>query len=74
MAKSKGYVSINELAKKMGVNKSKLNYYAQLGLLKHELIAGGVKLFDEDSTLQVINKITTLKNDGKTLEEIKKEV
>ena len=64
-------VSLAELAVELGINKSKLAYYNELGLIKPLLKAGGMNLFDHDNTVKRIKQIQTLKATGKKLKEIK---
>ena len=64
------HASLGELAIKLGVNKSKLAYYFQLGLIKPIAKVGRMNIFDADETLKTLKDIKILKKEGKTLEEM----
>ena len=64
-------VSLSELAKKIGVNKSKLAYYFEMGLLKPITTIGRMNIFDEVQTMKTIKKIDVLQKSGKTLKDMK---
>lgn len=68
------HASLGEIAIKLGVNKSKLAYYFNLGLLKPISQVGRMNVFDSDETMKIIKKIESLKNSGKTLKEIKSKI
>lgn len=70
MEKSK-LVSLGELSIELGINKSQLAYYSNLGLLTKVSTIGNTNVFDKASTLKKIAKIKKLKNSGKSLEQIK---
>ena len=63
--------SLGELALKLGINKSKLAYYFEMGLLKPVAKIGRMNVFDSEKTIEAIKKIGLLKKSGKTLKEIK---
>ena len=63
--------SLSELSLEMRVNKSKLAYYSQEGLIKPMLTIGRMKIFDAQKTREIIKKIEKFKIYGKSLKEIK---
>lgn len=65
------HISLAELATELKVNKSRLAYYFQLGLIKPVLTAGRMNLFDAEKTIQVVKTIKELQKKGKKLKEIK---
>ena len=65
-------ISLAELARELGINKSKLNYYQFMGLLTPVFVVGKRGLFDRKSSLKIIKKIETEKKKGKKLKEILK--
>jgi len=64
-------ISINELAKIMDANKSKLNYYVSLGLLKPNTTIGKMFLFDKEKALARLAEIKEYQDQGKKLTQIK---
>ena len=56
-----------------GVTKRTIDYYTQLGLLQAERSASNYRYYDR-SALDTIHFIEQAKNEGKTLDEIKKMV
>ena len=69
---TKNLISLNELAKKLNVNKSYLNYYAWLKLIKPIMIAGKTMLFDKKYIIERLNIIKKYKKQHKSLKEIQK--
>lgn len=65
------HASLSEIAKKLGVNKSKFAYYFSKGLLKPITKVGSMNVFDLNKTISVLKKIDAYKKAGKTLAEIK---
>ena len=65
-------ISLNELARQMDMNKSHLHYWVKRGLLKPKEVVGGTFVFPRVETKRLIRKISTLRNKGKTIDEIKK--
>ncbi len=65
------HISLAELAAELKVNKSKLAYYFQLGLLKPVLTVGRMNLFDEKEAKQTIKEIEKFKKQGLKLKQIK---
>ena len=65
-------ISLGELARELGINKSKLAYYQVIGLLKPIKCIGKMGIFDKKKILSVFKKIEIEKKKGKKLEEIKK--
>ena len=66
-------ISLNELAKKAKVNKSKLNYYVTMGLLKADNTMGdfSMMIFDEQKATRVLEIIAKGKKEKLTLTQIK---
>ena len=64
--------SLGELAVKLGVNKSKLSYYFQMGLLVPIEKVGRMNIFDEEETIRTIRDIKKFKNEGLKLRQIKR--
>jgi DNA-binding transcriptional MerR regulator len=65
------HISLGEIAIELGINKSKLAYYFQLGLLTPIAKVGRMNIFDRGATLAALKKIGVLKEKGKTLKKIK---
>ena len=65
-------ISLGELARELGINKSKLAYYQSIGLLFPIASFGKMGIFNKKSTLAIVKKIKELKDKGKKLNEIKK--
>lgn len=63
--------SLSEIALKLGINKSKLAYFYELGLLKSISKIGKTNVFDLEKTIKVVEKINKLKEKKFTLKEIK---
>lgn len=53
-------VSLGDLAKELGVNKSKLTFYVKLGLLVPHSTPGYVNIFDHTIAVKQIKKIQEL--------------
>jgi len=64
-------ISLNDLAKIIKVNKSKLSYYVSLGLLVPIDIVGKTMIFEKDKTITTIKKIKDLQSKKLTLQQIK---
>lgn len=64
-------ISLGELAIELGINKSRLAYYFQLGLIKPVSTIGRMNVFDSVKTKQIIKDIEKFKKEGKTLKQIK---
>jgi len=64
-------ISLNELAKELNLNKSKLSYYVRHGLLNPISTVGRMGIFDKTKTTEIIKKIKEEQKNGKTLDEIK---
>lgn len=67
-------VSLSELSLELKINKSKLAYFSQLGLILPVATVGGMKIFDTEKTKNTLKKIAYFKQRGKTLSEIKVEL
>jgi len=55
----------------LGVNKSKLAYYFDMGLLKPIAKVGRMNVFDAEKTIKIFKGIKAQKKTGKTLNQIK---
>lgn len=66
-------VTLNQLAKKLDVNKSRLSYYASLGLLKPEATIGRMMLFDERGATKKFGWIDKRTSKGEKLKNLIKE-
>lgn len=64
--------SLAELSKELGVNKSRLAFYATHKLIKPESTVARMRIFNRRSTIQILNAIESYKKDGLSLSEIKK--
>lgn len=66
-------VTLAELAKMNGLNKSKLHYWVSKGLLKplSDLGSTNVMVFDRMLSVDIISKIEDHQRQGKSLHEIK---
>ena len=65
-------VTLNKLAQKLNVNKSRLSYYVSLGLLKPEATIGRMMLFDERGATQKFKWINKRVKQGEKLRELNK--
>jgi DNA-binding transcriptional MerR regulator len=63
--------SLNELARELSLNKSKLSYYASLDLITPASTVGRMMIFNKVETIDLIKKIEKLRKSGRTLQEIK---
>lgn len=67
----KNIVCLSELSKEMEINKSKLQYYYYIGLIKETTRLGGVLMFDRKEVSSRFKKIDALRRGGHSLKEIK---
>jgi len=65
------FVSLGDLALELGIKRSQLLYYKTRGLLIPISTISKTNLFDKVETIKAINKIQKLKEQNKTLAEIK---
>lgn len=63
-------VSLSEISKEMGINKSKLNYYVWLELLTPVKTVSKTMIFDRDKAKTEIEYIQRKKLEGLSLKEI----
>ena len=63
-------VSLSELARELGVNKSKLNYYKDLGIIKPETTVGKMMIFSYEKVVDSLKEATRLKNEGVRVKNI----
>ena len=74
MATQVKLVSLNELAKNLDMNKSKLSYYSAMGLIAPDNVIGRMMLFNESETMKRIKKIIKLQKDGLSIVKIKEKL
>ena len=75
MTKSKRFVLRNELAKITGTNSETINKYSDLGLLDFKQDGKNKpRYYETQSSVMRLGQIALLKNDGYSLEMIKKEL
>lgn len=65
-------ISLAEMARELGINKSKLNYYQLLGFLEPVSYIGKQGVFNKKASLAIIKEIDVQKGKGMKLKEIKK--
>lgn len=70
MQPNENLVSLNELAKEIGVNKSTLSYYVSLKLLTPVAVVGRMQVFKKIEALQRYKKIKEKQKGGMTLKDI----
>lgn len=63
-------ISLSELSLELGVNKSKLAYYYNLGLIKPVDTVGRMQIFDYVKTKKDVQNIEKMKKEGKSLREM----
>jgi len=71
MTKVKEPISLNELAKELGLSKSALTYYTSMGLLEPVMLVSKMRVFEKKDALRIIKKIQEGKKSGLSLKEIK---
>lgn len=64
-------ISLRELAKELGMEKSTLHFYTSMGLIHPEIIIGKTHVYNKDVIIKRINKIKEYTGKGKTLKQIK---
>ncbi len=62
--------TLSKLALKLQINKSKLSFYYNLGIIEPMNFKGRTMLFDENETVKKLEKIKNLQSEGKTTKEI----
>lgn len=72
--KKEKLTTLLELSQELNITKSKLLYYANIGLLKYVQVIGNVHVFDRMETIKKIKKIETLKKEGYKLSEIREKL
>lgn len=72
MKEKDNITTLSELALDLRINKTKLNYYAWLGLIIPVKEIGKTQIFDKEETTKRIELIKAEKNKGLTLKEIAK--
>lgn len=70
MTKENEITTLSELALDLKINKTKLNYYAWLGLIVPIKEVGKTMVFDKEITIKRIGEIKKEKSKGLTLKEI----
>ena len=68
------FISLNELAKELEINKSKLSHYVKFGLLHPEAIVGRMQIFKHKDSLKILNSIKKWQGEGYTLQQIKEKL
>lgn len=66
----KEITTLSELALDLRINKSKLNYYVDMGLIVPIKEVGKTLVFDKAKAIKKIERIKEEKNKGLTLKEI----
>jgi len=66
----KKLTTLSELAKELGINKSKLHYYNSLGLISQEIKLGGLFVYDSEKTKARLKHIEEEVSRGKKLTKI----
>ena len=66
------FISLNELAKALQLNKSTLTYYASLGVIIPVTVVGRMQLFSKKQVLKQLKKVKEEQAKGKTLKQIGK--
>lgn len=66
-------ISLSELArdKHLNFNKSRLTYYAKIGLITPIKTISRTQIYDKNKTIQIIRKIEKYQTQGYTLPEVK---
>lgn len=70
----KEMISLGDLAREFGINKSQLAYYHQFGLLSPIMNVGKTNVFDRKETVRRIALIQKSRKEGKSLAEVKQEI
>jgi len=65
-------ISTSEIVAKYKISYQTLNYYTNLGLLQATSKVGNKRFYDENKLKQDLDKIQQLKNEGYTLNLIRK--
>jgi len=68
------YVSIQEVATALGINKSRIHHYVKIGILKPDSIVGKLMIFDEVKIKNKLSSIEKLKSKGLSLKDIKEKL
>jgi DNA-binding transcriptional MerR regulator len=67
-------VSLGDLAKELGFNKSKLALYAQYGILRRFATVGRSGIYQREESLKRIKEAETLSKQGFKLSQMKDEI
>ena len=67
-------LSLNELARELKINKSKLSYYSSIKLIVPANTVGKMMIFNGVETIERVKKIEKLRKSGLTLQEIKEKL
>lgn len=70
--KIKEPISLGQLAKELDINKSKLNYYTWIGLLKPVEVMGRTFIFEKKEVLKKLKEIEKSKLKGRQLKSLVK--
>jgi DNA-binding transcriptional MerR regulator len=66
----KELISLGDLSKELGINKSKLNYYAWLKLIEPIAVLGKTMVFEKNAIIKRVNFINEEQKNGKSLKQI----
>jgi DNA-binding transcriptional MerR regulator len=64
-------MSTGEISKTLGINKSRLHYYQQKGLIVPEFMVGGMAIYKKDETIKILKKIIEKRDKGISINQIK---
>ena len=67
-------LSLNELAKELKLNKSKLSYYVSMKLIQPANTVGRMMIFDKATTIDLVKRIEKMRKNGLSLSEIKEKL
>ena len=67
-------ITLGDLSRELGFNKSKLAYYTSFGLIRPIQTIGKTMVLDKNEAIRILDFITNRQKKGKKLAEIKKEL
>lgn len=70
------FASLSDIAKRLKVNKSKLTYYASLGILRSAKFeyAGRTGIYHVNTVIEIVKNVDKMSKKGLTLEQIAKQI
>lgn len=71
---NQNFIALRELAGELDVKKSKLLFYADLGLIQPIATFGKTRIYDKTVTLKQLDLIKKKQLENKTLSQIQKEL